>query len=117
MTSSAVNVLLIEPMRYWVSGSGAAPSTRPRPPDQGRAPARAREKADQDYAMTVAGIGEFAVKSWHLGGEHEIEVMLADGPAGPALQRAASTGEPIASVVIRRAGHTVTLTDVLVTRF
>jgi hypothetical protein len=37
------------------------------------------------------------------------------GPIG--TPSAASSAEPIASVVIRRGGQTVTLTDVLVTRF
>jgi hypothetical protein len=86
----------------------------------GRALARARDeagKATQRYTMEVAGIGEIAIRSWQLRGPHEIEVVFAEGPAGPALQRAASSGEPIASVVIRRGGQTVTLSDVLVTRF
>ena len=86
----------------------------------GRALARARdtaEKADQEYAMVVAGIGEIPIRAWRLVGQHEIEVVFADGPSAPVLQRAATSGEPIASVVIRRGGQTVTLTEVQVTRF
>jgi hypothetical protein len=40
MTSSAVNVLEIEPIRYCVSTVGDAPSTRPRAPCQASSPSR-----------------------------------------------------------------------------
>ncbi len=40
MTSSAVNVFVIEPMRYCVSAVGAAPSTRPRPACHASPPSR-----------------------------------------------------------------------------
>jgi hypothetical protein len=67
--------------------------------------------------MDVAGIGEIALTSWRLTGPHEIEVMFPEGPAAPVLARAATSGETFASVVIRRGGQSVTLTEAQVTRF
>jgi hypothetical protein len=86
----------------------------------GRALARAPErqqKTSHDYAMDVAGIGEIAITSWRLTAPHEIEVMFPEGPAAPVLAQAATSGEAFASVVIRRDGHSVTLTEAQVTRF
>jgi hypothetical protein len=82
----------------------------------GRALAR-REKASPEYAMVVAGIGEIPITSWRLTAPHEIEVVFPEGPAAPVLQQAATSGEAFASVVIRRGGQSVTLTEVQVTRF
>jgi hypothetical protein len=83
----------------------------------GRALARARDTARAEDSMVVDGLGEIPLLSFHVDGAHAVSVVFESGAAGPELQRAVSTGTPLATVVIRARGHAITLRDVLVASF
>jgi hypothetical protein len=82
----------------------------------GRALARARETARADEVLVVDGLGEIPLQSFHVD-RHVVSVMFAVAAAGPELERALATGAPLATVVIKSRGHTVTLRDVVVASF
>lgn len=66
------------------------------------------------YTMKVAGFGEYAVASFQAAGKTALAVTFTAGPDSARLLHAASNGDPIASVVIASATHTITLTDAVI---
>jgi hypothetical protein len=93
------------------AGAGNAATSRLLAREEAKAPA-------QERTIVIEGVGTLPVLSFQLVRDKGVSVQLEDGPAGPKLFQASSTGTPFPSATLAvSGGHTLVLTDVLVMSF
>jgi hypothetical protein len=69
------------------------------------------------HVMTLDGWGSYAIAAFQLEGNTSVKVTFDAGQDTARFMQAATEGRPIKHVTISLNGHTITLTDVVLTSF